>query len=600
MSETSPSRRTPVRVLRDSVARRIAAGEVVDRPASVVRELVDNALDADAREVVVHVEEGGIGRVRVTDDGTGMTEEDLRLCWLPHATSKIETEDDLYRTRTLGFRGEALASISTVARTEITSMAAGAQTAFKLTIHGGDFVSLEPSRGRPGTVADVADLFYAVPARRKFLKRTQAETAQCRTTFLEKALPFPEVSFKFFTDGTLRQFLPPTDLPGRAAAAFPDDLAGGFLKLIEGSGEGFTLRIAAATPDLVRRDRRLVQIYVNRRRIWEYALSQGVEYTYSSYLPGGLLPACFVFADVDPALADFNIHPAKKEAKLRNLQDIRRRMTEILSSFLREATKTSFVVPGTASEWTERPLFSGPEYGGSRDARTADARPGGGEGDRGSGAAPAFPRNRAYPGTEGGSDLRLGEVPLPSVFAPDGGRAYDFVYRGQAFGLFLIAERGDRLYLVDQHAAHERILFEAFAVEVLPQKLLVPQEFETDETNDAEVARKAEEVLSFGVEIGRAGPYRWALTALPETFRGAEGDVVEAVLSAEAGSLKKEIFARAACRKAVKDGDLLGPGAACEIIDKAFRLENPRCPHGRPIWFEIGRDELFRKVGRIL
>lgn len=599
MSETSPSRRTPVRVLRDSVARRIAAGEVIDRPASVVRELMDNALDAGAREVVVHVEEGGIGRVRVADDGAGMTEEDLRLCWLPHATSKIETEDDLCRIRSLGFRGEALASISTVARTEMTSMPAGADTAFKLTIHGGEFVSLEPSRGRPGTVADVADLFYAVPARRKFLKRAQAETAQCRTTFLEKALPFPEVSFKFFTDGTLRQFLPPSDLPGRAAAAFPDDLAGGFLRLVEGSGEGFTLRIAAATPDLVRRDRRLVQIYVNRRRIWEYALSQGVEYAYSSYLPGGLLPACFVFADVDPSLADFNIHPAKKEAKLRNLQDIRRRMTEVLSSFLREATKTSFTVPGTASEWTERPLFGGGEDGSRLGTGIADSQPGGG-GARGSGVASAFPRNRTYPGTEDGPDLRLAEVPLPSVFAPEGGRTYDFVYRGRAFGLFLIAERGDRLYLVDQHAAHERILFEAFAAEGLPQKLLVPEEFETDETNDAEVEKKAKEVLPFGVEIERVGPYRWALAALPETFRGAEGDIVEAVLSAEAGSLKKEIFARAACRKAVKDGDLLGPDAACEIIDKAFRLESPRCPHGRPIWFEIGRDELFRKVGRIV
>jgi DNA mismatch repair protein MutL len=198
-------------------------------------------------------------------------------------------------------------------------------------------------------------------------------------------------------------------------------------------------------------------------------------------------------------------------------------------------------------------------------------------------------------------DLRLHEEPLPQSLArPPAG--YDFIYRGQVFGLFLIAERNDRLYLVDQHAAHERIIYDALAADTRPQRLLVPEEFETDDETETIVRRNAEETARLGIEIRPAGPRRWALTALPETFRGAEGGIIEAVTGhhGAGGTLKKQLFAGIACKKAVKDGDPVDPTAACEIIRRAFELENPRCPHGRPLWFEVSREELFRKVGRIV
>ena len=593
MSSESPSRRA-VKVLRDSVARRIAAGEVIERPASVVRELLDNALDAGCSEVAVHIAGGGIERIRVVDDGAGMTGEDLRLCWLPHATSKIETEEDLYRIRSLGFRGEALSSIAAVSRLSITSRTPDADTATRLVVHGGDLLSLEPAAGRQGTIVETADLFYAIPARRRFMKRPSAETAACGQVFLEKAAAFPGVAFKFFTGEDLKTYLPAADLPGRIAASHPGDLEPRFLHSLKGSGEGFSLEIVAMTPDLSFRDRKYIQTYINRRRIWDFSLVQGVEYSYGDYLPGGRFPACFVFVDIDPSLVDFNIHPAKKEAKIKNLQDVRRRITEVLGSFLRETARRH--VPASPSGPAEAALPSSYDF-------PADGQAESGVSALGTGFPRSPGESRYAPLRSGGSqDLRLHENPAGSATVAGAARRYDFVYRGQVFGLFLIAERGDRLYLVDQHAAHERLLYDACAADTLSQPLLFPVEFETDDESEPVTRRNSEEISALGIKAEPLGGGRWALTALPAAFRGAEGEVIETLAShhGAAGTLKKVLFANMACKKAVKDGSAVDPATACEIIRQTFLLENPRCPHGRPLWFEVSREELFRQVGRIV
>ncbi len=608
--------RRAVKVLRDSVARRIAAGEIIERPASVVRELLDNSIDAGAREISVHVDGGGIERIRVIDDGAGMTREDLGLCWLPHATSKIETEEDLHRVRSLGFRGEALAGIATASRVEIVSRLrepadAGAH---RLVIHGGELRSLEPAAGNPGTVVEAADLFYAIPARRKFLKRESAETSACRQIFLEKACAFPGTSFKLHTRGELRLFLPPGSILDRVAAAYPEGLDRRALHLLTGSGEGYSLEVVAAPPEFSFRDRRYIQVYVNRRRIWEYALVQGVEHSYGDYLPGGRFPACVVLVDIDPALADFNIHPAKREAKIKNLQDIRGRLTETLGNFLRGvARKRAFSSGGDFSPagLPELDLPRGRLPGYRR------ASPGLGDAVSPEGMQGRIPGQRDRPffsPSEGGpapgsQDLHIREIP-GSGFSPKdpepgtGGlpTGEGFIYRGQAFGLFLIAERGDRLYLVDQHAAHERIIYDALAADRAPQRLLIPVEFETDEDGDPVVRRNAAEVLPLGIHLEEREGGRWAITALPAVYRGSEEEIIRTLNSfhGAAGALKKELFANLACRKAVKDGSPVDPATAAEIIRQVLPLENPRCPHGRPLWFEVSREELFKQVGRIV
>jgi DNA mismatch repair protein MutL len=302
-----------------------------------------------------------------------------------------------------------------------------------------------------------------------------------------------------------------------------------------------------------------------------------VEYVYGDYLPGGRFPACFVFLDISPDLVDFNIHPAKKEAKIKNLSEIRRRITEVLASFLRESSRRipnreAPAVSEAADQ--EEILFPGPSPGGNG----------------------LYTRTRAT-----GQDLRLHEDPPPkSLLRPSEG--YDFIYRGQVFGLFLIAERGDRLYLVDQHAAHERIVYDSLLEDTRPQGLLIPEEFETDDETDPVTVRNVEEIRRLGIEIHPAGLRRWALVAVPETFRGSEGEIIDAVTGHHGAedTLKKRLFADIACKKAVKDGDPVDPTTACEIVRRAFAFENPRCPHGRPLWFEVSREELFRKVGRIV
>jgi DNA mismatch repair protein MutL len=626
LEEKSPRR--CVKILRDSVARRIAAGEVIDRPASVVRELLDNAIDAGSAEIAVYIEDGGIGRIRVVDNGFGMTEEDLDLCCLPHATSKIETEDDLYHITSMGFRGEALSSIVTVSRTEITSRTESDGLAHKIVIHGGECLSRVSGTGKKGTIVDVADLFYAIPARRRFMKKPSAETAQCKATFLEKAVAFPEISFKFFSDGELKVFLPAADLLSRISAAYAE-MDQRFLCLQRGEDEEFHIRMVASTLDLSRRDRKYIQVFVNRRRIWEYALIQGVEYAYGHFLPGGRFPSCFVFVEISPSLVDFNIHPAKKEAKIKNIASIRQRITEILDSYLRQLTLRN---RASASQTAGAPPYGAGTGVSSLPFPEEEIRP----------SYPAYPFHAAYQpawgmNTEppprqypyggarnqsqaGYQDLQLGESPAPGFADADGNageknaylapdesgteeeKKYDFIYRGQIFGLFLIAERREILYLVDQHATHERILYEALAADTLAQPLLIPCEFETDDEEDSIVEHNEKEVISLGIEVTRLGPRRWALTALPESFRGSEGDIIQALSSRHdaAGSLKKDLFAGIACKKAIKDGSPVDPLSACEIIQAVLDMEVPRCPHGRPLWFEISREELFRKVGRIV
>jgi DNA mismatch repair protein MutL len=275
-----------IALLEDSVARRIAAGEVIERPASVVRELLDNAIDAGSQEISLYIEGGGIDRLRIVDNGMGMTGEELDLCWLPHATSKIRTVDDLNHVGTLGFRGEALSSVAACARMEIVSSTVQTGSAERLLIQGGRKVLREGTAGTKGTVIDVADLFYSIPARKKFLKRASAEGNQCRKTFLEKALPFPKVGFRFFQDGKMSLYLPPSDLKKRVLSAYtalgPDKL---FTHLHD-EEEGFSLDIIAGGPEIHRRNRQQIHIFANNRRIDEYAFVQAAEYGYD----GGTIP----------------------------------------------------------------------------------------------------------------------------------------------------------------------------------------------------------------------------------------------------------------------------------------------------------------------
>ncbi|MCX7787939.1 MAG: DNA mismatch repair endonuclease MutL [Spirochaetes bacterium] len=588
MSSEPIIRRAPIRVLRDSVARKIAAGEVIDRPASAVRELLDNSLDAGSTEISLHITGGGIESIRVVDNGWGMSEEDLRLCWLPHATSKIESEEDLLRIHTLGFRGEALSSLANVSRLEILSKPIEEEIGHRLIVHGGQLISLTPQAAKPGTVVTVSDLFFAIPARRKFLKRPSTETNLCRSMFLEKALPFPDREFKLFIEGKLTHFLPISHLTERIAQVYPEETRQSSLHELSGSGTGFRFRIVTGSPEAYRKDRKHLQLYVNRRRIWDFSLLQGVEYAFSSYLPGGTFPICYLFLEIDPEWVDFNIHPAKKEARIRNTEDLRSRILEVLSSYLLSQGRASLrnlQLSGYSPVGDQASLWVG---------EGSETRP------------PTIPRGlpHSFGGKQGlafnesaDSILKQAASDQPPIL-PDA----PFLYKGQVFGLFLLVEWNDTVFLVDQHAAHERFIYDELSRDNAPQPLLIPLEVSVDPEEEARLLENASKVRPLGVQLEKLRSGNWALTALPSAFRGAEEEVITLVKT-QTGTLeriKQELFAQIACKKAIKDGEGISPLPAYEILRYVFSLDNPRCPHGRPLWVQISREELLRGVGRIL
>lgn len=612
-----------IRILDDSVARKIAAGEVIDRPHSLVRELMDNAIDADALSIDTYLRAGGLQSVRVVDDGTGMSREDLEICFFPHATSKIERESDLEELHSLGFRGEALTSIASVAKLDIISKEAHAQAAHRLTAANGKMISLERHPGQNGTTVEVSDLFYNMPARKRFLKRPGAETGMGKSIFIEKALPFPERRFRLFTDDKLKLFLPPAPLPERLATCFPDQLHQDLLYEVTGSGDGFSFTAVLGAPDLARRDRKMMQVFVNKRRIWEFSLVQAMEHAYEEILHGGIYPAVFLFLELAPHLVDFNVHPAKREAKFHNIREVHSRVVRVLREFLSGFARRVAPLPDGQQEFVSP--GSGSSYSGSSHAR---------EQERGAQRAPvrdapyasdvaetyrassagAQPsriqvgrrdRTAAYADTDFGLDVRMpahtGDCEqLADRSFPD--RTHNRVrYIGQLFDLFLLAEYGGKLYMVDQHAGHERVLYERILKDTRSQALLIPEEFEVDPDQEAALRENREGLRELGIHFEEVNEGRWKLTQVPAGCESNTQAIIETALSRalpESG-LGRRFFAIVACKAAIKDGETVDSLTAEKLLDEVFSLPDGRCPHGRPIWHEITKEELLHSVGRV-
>jgi DNA mismatch repair protein MutL len=575
-----------IHLLRDSVAQKIAAGEVIDRPFSVVRELLDNSIDSGADSIDLYIEGGGIRRIRVLDNGSGMSREDLELCYKPHATSKISAVGDIYNLHTLGFRGEALASIAACAKLTVTSAPEDSEP-HTLEVRNGTPIRLELSRGTQGTVVDVADLFFAMPGRRKFLKSAGAETAACKRTLLEKALPFPSISFRLYTDNQLKLFLPASDLQERIVQAYPGQINPQFLNHVEDEAGRFKIKAVLASPAVQRRDRRNIQVYVNRRRIQEYSLVQAVHYAYEELLPGGVFPVAFIFLDIDPELVDFNIHPAKREVKIKNLPDIHHQLVHSLKEHLNR----KYSVPERYHQPPAREprMDFGPTPAPSPQTPTTPQSP-----YSGPPARPATDRPYTVP-VEQWKQLGQPET------AAETGQQERIEYIGQVFDLFLIVRRGESLYMIDQHAAHERIIFEQLTNgAVQSQNLLVPYEFEVEEDVETLLTQRGEEYRQIGIHIEQVHSGRWRINRVPARFTGLEEELVESLSTQEASetAFKAQLFADLACKAAVKDGERFDRYSGEELARQAFALRVPRCPHGRPIWFQISREELFEVVGR--
>ena len=575
-----------IRLLDEQVAARIAAGEVIERPVSIVRELLDNAIDAGADAIDVELHSGGVGLVAVRDNGRGISRVDLDHLARRHATSKIADERDLQRVTTLGFRGEALASIAACAHLEVTSRTPAEPRAARLVAAAG-MRRVSAAAGAPGTRVQVTRLFAELPARRRFLRRPGTETALCRRMVMEKALAHPQVTFRVTVDGAADTTLTAATPRQRVADALggrlrPDDLFEARRRFAD-----FQVAVIGARPELAGRDRSRLLVFVNRRRIQEYALAQAVEYGYAALLPGGRHPAACLFVEIEPRLVDFNVHPAKREVRFRNLPPLHQAVVRVVQEVVPQfGHRSPLTVPAAPTATAGLPFTPAPPAAG-----IAEAPPGPYPGPP---PAPAAAPVRPLPFAAGPS----GEA--ESAAAPDAGAGMR--YLGQTLGLFLLVEIGATVYFVDQHAAHERVLYEDLRRRAFPiQRLLLPLDLELEQAAAAAAPGARARLQELGIVIEPAAGRTARITALAEPLQALPGDWLAnyvAGLRGSAADLERAVLADVACKLAVKDGEVLDPEAGAAIARRSFAIDLQHCPHGRPLWYSVARHQLIKQVGR--
>jgi DNA mismatch repair protein MutL len=658
---------TRIKVLPPGEARRIAAGEVVDRPAALVREFLDNAIDASSANIEVSIEEGGCKKVEVADDGDGMSREDLELCSLTHATSKIRSLDDLETALTLGFRGEALSAAAAVSRLEIVCSTDGRE-AYQLETGPGENYppKIEQTRRTKGTTVRALNLFESTPARKKFLKREGSEGTLCRQAFIDKALFFNGINFRYVQDGRLRDFFPAVSAKKeRFASALLQANESNFLHEVNVTGNGFSAVVVIGGPELYRNDRRQMFVFANGRRVNDYSLIQAMEYGAQGWFPNGTHPIGAVYVEIDPALADFNIHPAKREVRFRDPGAIHQAVSGALrnffhSYFLRNSKKASH--GGTAAQIEdeiEKDLTQGlkdtdaqnkdtfekditQRHEGTKARREEELgvgeeiernSRGGAETRRAQSGDLGFEyvgdrvtkkdvkdflnavrakldhdefsyNDDSYKTSAASAPQRLSANSSANEASP----AYNEArYVGRVFGLFILIERGQKLYLIDQHAAHERILYDKFLSQPIPkQELLAPIPFCTEsDDEDAFLLAKQDDLRRLGVDIekdedGSHPAGAWRIDALPSDWRMGDVETVRKILELRTAgeNMAERWAATVCCRAAIKDGDYPDDETAFELGKQALALPQPRCPHGRPVWTEISREALFKAVRR--
>ncbi len=605
-----------IRLLDNILAARIAAGEVIERPQSVVRELVDNAIDAGADEVSVSVIGGGIDSIVVQDNGKGMSKEDLPLALTQYATSKIHSLDDLYQIHTMGFRGEALHSVAAVSRVSIASSYLGGRPWTIRADNGRVFDAVEGGPDQ-GTIVTVEDLFSEVPARRGFLKRPASEAGLCRSTLVAKAMAFPSVHFSFRQDGILRVDLPKREkLEDRVLdiLTLEEGVSRSDFTYLEKSYDDFSLKIVTSLPALRRSDRSRIKIYVNKRPVDEFSLVQAVTHGYGEILPGGAFPYTVLFLEDDSSLVDFNIHPAKREVRIRNKAQVHHEVHSLIHAGLprqiptlkaggeqpglpglQAAVSTSWEDPGRSADRLSWALRSPSASYTPHKVEAVNEKPRDTAWlekakelfkDRPAKAPQPEPTQHRLEAEATSSVWKDSEVPIR--------------YIGQAFRLFLLCERGDELWLVDQHAAHERLIFNELRQRRDVQPLLTPIEFETEADVDDFLSGNAYIYTQYGIGLTRKADKLWELDSIPHGSEGQEHKLVDFIQKAVGSEEEIEagLYAIVACHAAIKAGDVIDEHAAKALVEGVFRLEDPSCPHGRTFVIRLKEKDLRLMVGR--
>ena len=629
----------PIKQLSPEVARKIAAGEVIDRPNAVVRELLDNAIDSGASSITLEIAGGGIDKIRITDDGCGMTKEDLIACAKPHATSKISTETDLLSLSTLGFRGEALASIASVSRLEITTRRED-NPAWHLEASLTQDNVITQGVLEKGTIVQSQALFENFPARRVFLKRPSSEANLCKQTFIEKSLPNPQINFKFINDGSLKLDLPATEsLIQRCIQAMELKVSEKLFFQIEGkdaTNNEWSYKLIIGDSSIYKNDKKNIHIFVNGRKIIEYSLVQAIEYGVEGSFPNGTHPVACLFLNIDSKLVDFNIHPAKREARFKDLSQIHHSISSSVKNiFLQSNKKAMFesvekqntfdyqddeqkstYTKITQEKSNYQPSFSG-RISGTSSGNSNFSKP---QFSQSTFAEKKENLDFAFKSyQEGKSQIysedeeenislsKINDIPSPDFSENKYERSektfQDFKYLGSAFNVFLFVEKDEKIYVIDQHAAHERILFEQLLkTSGEKQPLLFPFEFEIETESQNEYLEKIQDEMNkAGFTLSKIeNSDKWQITSVPIKWQGSKQSIWDSLFEKqyEPKDFMRNFLATCACKSAIKEGTYIDEFTAKDLIKQTFELEDPHCPHGRPIWFILTQEERYQRVKR--
>lgn len=584
---------TSIRLLSEALINRIAAGEVVERPASVLKELIENSLDAGANRIDVEIRDGGRRLIMVADNGRGMSPDDLLLAVERHATSKLTEETDLLRIDTLGFRGEALPSIGAVSRMTVTSACAADGRGRRLHLSGGRLMKVEDAARDQGTTVEVGDLFFNVPARRKFLKSLQTETAHLLDTAQRYALSRPDLTLVVRSNG--QEVLAASrqeDMRTRLARVLGRDTARAMIP-VDGQTGGLTVSGFLGPPALDRSRPDGVYLFVNGRPVKDRLLSRAVVEAYRSRLAAGRYPVAVVFLNIDPQQVDVNVHPAKAEVRFRQPGDVFSAVSGMVAETLGGVHRPIQAAPMTyrKAPYPERPRSLAEAVLWESGRLPGEAAP-----------VSTIPRDDAIIIPLDAPE----EAPAPSV--PDG-----LTPIGQIYHAYILAQGPEGLYFIDQHAAHERILFERLrnqlhAGSLTGQALLLPVTLEVSPIQSALLDGLLPQLARLGFDLQPFGGQTFVLKAAPLALSGKDvHKVMEDILRnaeqyrPEAGldQFEEAFLSSLACHAAVKAGEPMTLAEMGRLLADLDRTEVPtHCPHGRPLIFHLPRRDIEKRFKR--
>jgi len=652
-----------IQQLSSSIVNQIAAGEVVERPASVVKELIENAIDAHARRIDVVIEKGGSDLIRITDDGCGIEPQQLVLALASHATSKIETADDLFSVQTLGFRGEALASIASISRLTIRSRVRDAAEGAQIEVVGSEVGEMVPCGCPIGTTLEVRHLFFNTPVRRKFLRTTQTEMGHCSEVFTRLALANPQIQFTLSHNGRTLHDLPPTDhWRDRIAIFFGEELASDLIP-VQNTDGGVTLSGYVANPSHTRGNNRWQYLFLNGRVIRDRSLQHSLSEAYRGLILTGRYPICFLNIAMPPEVVDVNVHPTKLEVRFQDagslysqlLGTLRERFltTDLTARINPDGASPAAAMPSAADsmgkeselvDWAKGELasqgspsqgspgsvpqsqFGWPASSSASSTGRAPLRlnridvpafrpfdPSGHEpiGGHGSTGSPTRETKSSHGGVPGELESQEGETETSMATEHGASRRTPAI---QIHNRYLIAESEDGVVVIDQHALHERILYEQIRDKVLDgelesQNLLVPEPVDLSATEAAAVLDHSDLLAKLGVRVEPFGGETVLVSSYPAMSANMNpADVVRGLaeqLIADAGvpeprDLLDELLHMISCKAAIKAGDRLTLEEVESLIEQRHLVQDSHhCPHGRPTTLVFTREELDRQFKRI-